>query len=415
MLKNGNSKIILSSIVTVLIPVIFMLTLISLEKSDISRTAAAEAIEQSKRHALCAAQTAYSLCENRSELLEKLSQANLNVALQMIENRVFLDSALIEWKIFEFSNSKERSIRLPGLIYVKASDNGNIKTTISPNYEKSVYTPLIDDIANLAGGAFAIFQKTNESADMLMIASNITDSNAKRIIGSYIKAVDDNGIRNKIIEAVLAGKQYSEKVLDSDAPRSEIYAPLKDGAGNIIGMICSGTVPESSDGLKKAFSKISIGKTGRMFALAGNGRAGLRYIIATQSDSDAADSFDVTDITGRPAGVEIIESAKKAGGEPIFYKYNQRGTDGETSQLRLASLIYFKKWDWIIGAEISPGEFMRASDAINASVDKLSLNSIYAAVFSIALSLLVTIIIARKTSESVAEISSNSIADDQGI
>lgn len=48
--------------------------------------------------------------------------------------------------------------------------------------------PLVDDVHRVAGGMCTVFQRMNETGDMLRVATNVV-RNGKRAIGTFIPAV----------------------------------------------------------------------------------------------------------------------------------------------------------------------------------------------------------------------------------
>ena len=100
MFKTIKAKIILSGIIAVLIPVVMILTLISREKENISKTVVNETSGQFKQYVQSVAKSALTLCESHEELLEKVMQSNMNVTLETIKKGggLTLDSSTIEWK-----------------------------------------------------------------------------------------------------------------------------------------------------------------------------------------------------------------------------------------------------------------------------------------------------------------------------
>ncbi|HOD39031.1 MAG TPA: Cache 3/Cache 2 fusion domain-containing protein [Candidatus Wallbacteria bacterium] len=79
---------------------------------------------------------------------------------------------------------------MPKLVYGKNALEPAGKW-LAPNYERSINTPIIDEVANLVGDTCTIFQRMNENGDMLRVATNVITKDGRRAIGTFIPAIDD--------------------------------------------------------------------------------------------------------------------------------------------------------------------------------------------------------------------------------
>ena len=401
MFNTIKSKIVFSGIVAVLIPVIITLFLINTEKENISKTVINESEEQVKNSIQNVALDAYALCESQQELLEKVMQANMNVTCDVIKNNggLTLSDEMVSWKAIDQSSSKESNISLPKINVGGVSFEG--KSWLGQNYDKNIYTPLVDDITKLVGGTCTIFQKMNDRGDMLRVATNIITKEGRRAIGTFIPAIDEKGVNNSVIESVLSGKSFVGRAFVVDAWYITNYSPLKDANNKIIGMAYVGVKQESVESLRKAISSIVIGDTGYVFILGGTGAQKGQYIISYKGEMDGKNVYDVKDNDGRHVTKEMIELAKNASGKPVFYNYFWKNQNEKIARQKLVSLIYYEKWDWVIGAAAYMDEFKKAADVINTNINQLFLHSIYAACISIIISLLLTFSIGNNIGKNV--------------
>ncbi len=414
MFNTIKSKIIIAGIIAVAIPVIFILTLVNKEKANISNTVVKEAAKQLNEHMQSVAQDTYSLCESQQELLEKVMQANMNVLMDKIKEKggIFLlnEGAGIEWNAVNQSNHKESRITLPKLGYGAKGwlDSGTAGAAaggwFAPNYESSSPTPLIDETAALIGGTCTIFQRINEAGDMLRVATNVIGKDGKRAIGTYIPAIEDSGSKNLIIESMLASKPYTGRAFVVDSWYVANYTPLKDEAGKLIGMAYVGIKQESVESLRKAVMNIKIGKTGYVFVIGGSGSHLGHYVISYKGASDGKNIYDARDPSGRQVIKEMIDLSKNARGKTVEYQYYWQNKDEKEPRLKMASVIYFEKWDWVIGASAYLDEFTETTNIINADIDKLFTNSILAAILSLILALLLTVTIGNGVGKNIAAI-----------
>ena len=288
MFNTIKSKIIIAGILAVAIPVIFILTLVNKEKSNVSNTVVKESSKQLNEHIQSIVRGAYALCESQQELLSKVLQSNMNVLSDVIKARggLSLGAENVEWKAVNQFNQKESIISLPKMNYGKGFLEQGGGKWLEPNYERNMPTPIIDDTANLVGDTCTIFQRMNESGDMLRVATNVITKDGKRAIGTYIPAFDDAGVKNAVIDSVLSSRPYIGRAFVVNAWYATIYTPLKDETGKIIGMIYVGVKQESVESLRKAIMDIKIGKSGHVFVLGGSGTHLGNYIISPRGESD---------------------------------------------------------------------------------------------------------------------------------
>ncbi len=393
MFNTIKSKIVFSGILAVLIPVIIILFLINMEKNNISKIVVLESMEQVKENIQGVALDAFSLCESQQELLAKVMQANMNVTNDIIKNKggLFLSSEQVNWKAIDQNSRNEINISLP-----RINTRG---TLIAPglwlgqNYSKNDFTPVVDEVAKLVGGTCTIFQRMNDEGDMLRVATNVITGDGKRAIGTFISARDEKNVKNAIIESVLSGRDYVGRAFVVDAWYITNYSPIKDDTNNVIGMSYVGVKQESVESLRKAIMNIKIGETGYAFILGGSGAQRGQYIISYKGESDGVNVYDAKDSSGRMIVKEMIDLAKNASGKPVYYDYYWKDAKEKVERKKIVSLLYFEKWDWVIGITAYLDEFQKTADVINSGIYNLYIHSIYAALISMIISLLLTFFI----------------------
>ena len=111
----------------------------------------------------------------------------------------------IEWSAINQVTKQRSTATLP---QVQLGD-----LAMAPNEDPGTPTPLIDDMAAKSGAAATLFQRMNESGDMLRTATSVVNETGKRAVGTYIPAVSPDGKRNPVIEAVLRGETYIGRLL----------------------------------------------------------------------------------------------------------------------------------------------------------------------------------------------------------
>src|SRR3712207_7957094 len=86
---------------------------------------------------------------------------------------------------------------------------------------------------------------------MLRVATNVVGTTGKRAIGTYIPATNPDGAPNPVLAAVLAGQTYRGNAFVVDSWYVSAYAPLFDGAGQVIGMVYVGQKQQNLPALRE--------------------------------------------------------------------------------------------------------------------------------------------------------------------
>ncbi|SDY17294.1 hypothetical protein SAMN05660209_02198 [Geodermatophilus africanus] len=113
-------------------------------------------------------------------------------------------------------------------------------TWLGQNTDPGVPTPVVDQVRDLVGGTATVFQRTGPAGDMLRVATNVVGATGSRAIGTYIPATNPDGAPNPVLAAVLAGQTYRGNAFVVDSCYVSAYAPLFDGAGQVVGMVYVG-------------------------------------------------------------------------------------------------------------------------------------------------------------------------------
>ena len=212
--------------------------------------------------------------------------------------------------------------------------NGNMvlgsAIKVNDNFE------IVDAVQKQLGGAATIFQKKGDQA--IRISTNVIGEDGKRAIGTPVSAaVYDAVIKNEKTyygTANVVGKKYITA-----------YEPIKNAAGEIIGILFVGVEEASTIGiLQEQIKSKKIGTNGYVFVLDSTGQA----LIHPTSEGE-----NVSDL---PFIKEIID--KKEG----YLEYTWEGKQ------KIAVFSYFEPFDWIIVANADYSDFTGPIDAIRNTI-----------------------------------------------
>jgi methyl-accepting chemotaxis protein len=125
---------------------------------------------------------------------------------------------------------------------------------------------VVDDVKELVGGTATIFQRMNRQGNILRVATNVEKLDNTRAIGTYIPAVNPDGIPNPVVSTVMQGKTYRGIAYVVNAWYITAYEPIFDGQGEIVGVLYVGVKQENVESLRQAILKTQVGETGYVYA-----------------------------------------------------------------------------------------------------------------------------------------------------
>ena len=296
----------------------------------------------------------YNMCKSQNEVLHKKLDEDMAVAQTLIDSSGGLRVAAekVTWDVVNQDNQAGSTVTLSKM-YI-----GNNLLGLAGEGQ----VPVLAEFHDLIDSAVCtIYQKMNDRGDMVRVASNVVgDDNWK--VGSYVPAQGADGKSEPMVESILAGQVHRGRVLIAKKPYLTIDQPIFDSNKAVIGALQVAVPQELSKGLRQAIYNIKIAKTGYVYVVNSKGF----YVISKDGLRDGEDISKAKDSKGHLFIQKIIATATslKPGtiGEERYPWHNK----GETKdRMKVARLMYFAPWDWIIGASSYLDEF-------NASANRLA-------------------------------------------
>jgi methyl-accepting chemotaxis protein len=262
---------------------------------------------------------------------------------------------------------------------------------IGQNADPARRSRLVDRIRELVGAEATLFQRMNERGDMIRVATTVRNHGGARAIGTYIPAVDPDGVPNRVLTTVLRGETYQGRARVLDSWYLAAYEPLRDSSGRIAAMLFIGLRQDSLEGIRAGVAASRIGETGEIYVLGGDGNQRGRYLLAPAGQEDGEGAWDAADARGRRYVQELVEAARAApAGEPVQVSW-VRATGGAAPRERLAAVTYFAPWDWVIVAEMDRAEASAAFREVERA-----LAAVLGAVLGVAVLLLAATVFAAR-------------------
>ncbi|MFO8083186.1 MAG: Cache 3/Cache 2 fusion domain-containing protein [Desulfobacterales bacterium] len=256
--------------------------------------------------------------------------------------------------------------------------------------------PLVDKIGEFSENTFcAVFQRMNSAGDMIQVATNMLTKDGSRATGSYIPARYSDGNPNPVIQSILAGQSYYGRFQVMDGEYISGFRPIYDASNKIIGAIYVGQSLKDASVLRKAIIDMEVGKTGYVYVLDSKGH----YVISDGGKRDGEYIWESRDEDGNLFIQEIISKALSTKqGEITEVRYPWRNPGDPAARMKVARIMYYQPWDWVIGVGSYLEEFYDSPQKIAQMGNRMTAISVGVTVAA----LLAAVLIWLFTSKTIA-------------
>lgn len=294
----------------------------------------------------------YNLVKTVNDVVQQQVNHNLNVARLTLANAggVKQTNEIVTWTASNQFTYKIDVIQLPKMVI-----GGK---WLGQNTDSTIETPVVDEIVNLVGDHATIFQRMNEEGDMLRIATTVLNEYGKRAIGTYIPAIDTDGLPNPVISAVLKGETYHGRAYVVNAWYITAYEAIRNHKGDIVGMLYVGVKQGDIEVIMRdTILQTKVGRSGYVFVLEGKGEGKGRYIFSQFGERDGENIWFNQDSDHSYMVQSIINKAiNLQPGELATERYRWQNPEDPEPRWKIARLTYFEPWDWVIGASVYEDE-----------------------------------------------------------
>ncbi|MBN1547936.1 MAG: methyl-accepting chemotaxis protein [Syntrophaceae bacterium] len=358
-----RKKIIALAACSVLLPVLVILVLMDRFQGVISSGARTELDWLAKMSVVRVAEDIYGLCEVSHDLIQRKIDHDLNMVRETIAKRGEIRvnrRFFTRWTVRNQFTGQEKTVLLPRLIVEKPRRGKKVV--------REDLKPLVDEVAHLAGGAFTVFQRINKQGDMLRVMTRVTSADGQSMIGSYIPAVNPDGLANPIVAGILTGNNHRNLEQINETWYLTIYEPLRDKRGEVIGMVCLGEKLEAVESLRKTIAAMAVGRGGEVAILGTKRKYQGRYLISRGGAKDGEDAWSWQDKQGRFYIQDMMRKALAAPRGKITCENFAVAKPGQDNPERfIAAAVYFPPYDWLIFASAPETDFLapvtRAGDS----------------------------------------------------
>jgi len=394
-----RSKLLVMGLVCVLAPVI-VLVLVSVIQG---RSTNAEALtlidgisQEGFDHIL---NGVINMIVAQNESLQQKIEYDLNVARDRMNRHGKInlsDGESITWSATNQLTKQETKLTLPAMTI------GDV--TIKKITDFDTHTPIVDKVMETVGSTCTIFQRMNKEGDMLRIATNVRKLDGNRAVGTYIPAIEPDGKANAVVAAVMRGETFKGRAFVVNAWYITAYEPLKDTAGDIVGMLYVGVKQESVKALREAIMKTKVIFAVAFAVLGGSGDQKGQYIISKDGERDGENVWDTADAGGNKVIQTIINGALQREGKEFFtVEYPWKNEGDAQAKMRFARIAYYEPWDWVIGVTAPVEEFQEANRKLGAGLRNMIISFVVAGLVIAVLGIVFATFIGRTVAKPIIE------------
>ena len=396
-----STKIALVAVCPVILALIATGIVLLVQQNHLGQEADISINEQARSETAKIAQSVYQMCLSTEQRNQADLTRDLGVARRLIQQNgeIILGSEKVVWSAVNQFTQQAASVTLPQML-VGTKWLGQIAEASRP-------VPIVDDVQQLTGVFCTVFQRMNEAGDMLRIATNVLKTDGTRALGTYIPAKNDGGEPNPVIAAVLRGETYRGRAFVVNDWHAAAYEPVWDAAHQqVIGMLYVGLgLRTINKELCEGIAKLSVGKTGYVFVLAGNGDQRGQYLVSYQGKQNGANIWDAKDATGRHFIQSIIEKGmKQQDGTVDFESYEWQNPGESRPRTKFAAVTAFGPWKWVIGASAYEEDFADIREHIAEARTTMVRWVAVVATVAAAVSLLAGILLSRALSRPITRV-----------
>jgi len=390
-----QTKLVVIGCMLVVIPLTLVAFLTYSQNKTILKTTTEETMKMAYADLDHIADSVYSLVESHQEGNEKAIKNALNVAREIVASNggFSFEEQSVAWNAVNQLSQASSAVELPRM---KVGE-----TWLGQVTDLHTRVPVVDKVQELVSVSCTIFQRMNDSGDMLRIATNIAKKDGTRAIGTYIPGINPDGTANPVIAAVAKGETFTGRAFVVNGWYITSYEPIRDAGNKVIGMLFVGVPQESVKSLRQAIMGIKVGKTGYVYILDGQGH----YVISMGGKRDGEDISGAKDSDGNLFIQEIVKKAKVLKPREIAEQQYPWKNQGETQgRMKVARIMYYAPWDWIIGVGSYQDEFMDTSRHFETSARHSNVISLSVLAVSLVAAILIWLITAGRIVHPITEV-----------
>lgn len=302
--------------VATVLPVLIMMGVITRLQSSVAKEVEEELQAVAERNVAQVTRDAYALCDLCNTIYERKGAMALRLGSEAL-NRFgweIVASETVRWSVEDQTTGLKQEMAVPrfrlGGRDVERQD------------EFSTPAPLVDEVSRVMGGSCTLFQRVNQRGDMLRILTSVARADGRRGVGTVIPAFQADGSPDPVIAKVLAGETYRGLATVLKDSYLSAYQPLKNAAGEVVGMLFVGEKFQSMADLRRQLLNMRVGNTGYVFVVGAQGAEKGTYLVSKGGERDGENIWNSRDAAGNLFIQDIIKNALSSpAGEEQRFRY----------------------------------------------------------------------------------------------
>ncbi len=299
----------------------------------------------------------YSMCVSQDEVLQKMVDNGLKVAHETLGGMGALQVRAadeISWNAVNQLTKSVTTVSLPKLVVGEE--------WLGQNLDPQTASLVVDKVKELLGAECTLFQRMNQDGDMLRVATSVIGADGKRAIGTYIPHAGAEGAADPVVASLLQEKIYRGRAYVVDKWYITAYEPIVDDGRQVIGALFVGVPQESATALRKAIMEVKIGDTGYAYVLNAKGKTQGQYVISKDGKRDGENVWETKDASGNYVIQDICKKAVELKSDQIAeHRYEWKNEGENVARPKIARIMYYQPWDWVIGVGSYTEEFNKSA------------------------------------------------------
>ncbi|RJK95475.1 methyl-accepting chemotaxis protein [Vallicoccus soli] len=297
---------------------------------------------------------AYDVVRTQGELVGKTVESDLRVASELAarEGGIAEAGGGVAWTAVDQLTQRERAVELPRMAV------GGRWLGQERSLEREV--AFVDEVRELTGATVTVFQRMGPEGDMLRVATTVEKQDGTRALGTYVPRVGPDGSPSPVLEEVLAGRTFRGTAFVVDAWYDSAYQPIRDAAGEVVGMLYVGIKQQAVPSLRESLLATEVGEHGYVSVLGATGTRKGTYLVAPEGAADGDDVLGTRDAEGRAWVAEVVGRAPSLAAGEIG---QVRFVDPEHGP-STARFLYYAPWDWVVTEVSRDADYAAATAAV---------------------------------------------------
>lgn len=374
---NLRHKVIGLAILSALFPVLVLIVVLVAQRDEaidsVNKDLGA-VIDQDLRQTVT---DLYGLCEVADDMARRQLENNMRIFEKLLADQgpVRFGDQVVHWEAVNQETGQREVINVPQLIIGNHPIEKNIKHTTS--------SLIVDELQSLVGGTHTVFQRINESGDMLRVLTTLEKKDGTRAVGHYMPAVSLEGEINESVNNVLKGRSVLEPVYLFNEWFLIMRSPLYNERREVIGMLCTSIKKEQIKNLKSYISDIPLGQHGFVWVMHGQDpKFKGQFVFPDDRDAEYGElsrmlAYDYYFFE------EIRQKATQLKHGEVIQAIYEGDNSYDSSDKKIVKYTYFKEWDWVIGIAASEDDYLHIYDQIKSPYDRVMMGMIIGSGFSL--------------------------------